>query len=124
MDDVESLKNQLNAMEESVERVFGALRTSAEQQAQILNSINQRSQSEVDAVRSYMAMLGGMHVQEAMLMALIATHPDKVKLHIAFAQFWDVYRSGIGSDDVNDAVRLAAQQTLARFGTALGKPLE
>jgi len=124
MDDIESLRNQLGAMEESVERVFGALRASTEQQAQILSTLNQRSQSEVDAVRSYMAMLGGMHVQEAMLMALIATHPDKVKLRIAFTQFWEVYQSGIGSNDVNDAVRVAAQQTLARFGTALGQPVE
>lgn len=124
MDELESLKTQLDAVEQSVERVFGALRASSEQQAQILNSLNQRSQSEVDAVRSYMAMLGGLHVQEAMLMALIATHPDKIKLHIAFTQFWEVYQSGIGSNDVNDVVRQAAQQTLARFGTALGKPLE
>jgi hypothetical protein len=123
MDDTE-LKNRFTVMEESVERVYGALRTATEQQAHILNKLNERSESDVSAVHSYMAILGGMHAQEAMLMALIATHPEKAKLHIAFTQFWEqVYRAGIGTEEVGDTVRHAAVQTLARFGTALGKPI-
>lgn len=124
MDPIESLNNRLAVMEESIERVYGALRSASEQQAAILNNLNSRSQSDVDAVKAHLGMLGAMHAQEAMLMALIASHPDKTRLHIAFTQFWDVYRSGIGSDDVNDTVRQAAQQMLGRFGTALGKPIE
>lgn len=123
MDTIESLKQQLAVMEEAVERVYAALRSASEQQATILNKLNARSQSDVDAVKAHLGMLGSLHAQEAMLMALIASHPDKTRLHVAFAQFWDVYRGGIGSDDVNDAVRLSAQQMLARFGTALGKPV-
>jgi len=122
MDEMQTLDGRLNLIEESVERVHAALRSSAEQQARILEGMGERARAEVEAVRSYMAMLGGMHVQEAMLMALVATHPDKVKLRIAFEQFWEVYQGGIGSEGPSDAVRHAAQQTLARFGTALGNP--
>jgi hypothetical protein len=123
MDDTE-LGSKFALMEQSIERVYGALRSATEQQAHILNKLDERAQSDVSAVHSYMAILGGLHAQEAMLMALIATHPEKAKLHIAFTQFWEqVYRAGIGTEEVGDSVRHAAVQTLARFGTALGKPI-
>ena len=83
MDDTE-ITERLKAMEQSIERVYGALRAATEQQAQILNRLNERSQADVSAVHSYMAILGGMHAQEAMLIA-----PDGSRVEGRW--FWGQY---------------------------------